>query len=43
MFLVPGGTDGYRDVLRVHTEHAYLVPGKAPLTFTPRGPAFRLR
>ncbi|MGW1350967.1 vWA domain-containing protein [Streptomyces sp. NPDC002409] len=36
-------TDGACDVLRVRTEHAYLVPEGAPLPFTPRGPVFRLR
>ncbi len=36
-------TDGYCDVLRVRTEHAYLVPEGASLPFTPRGPVFRLR
>ncbi|MGW8949086.1 vWA domain-containing protein [Streptomyces sp. NPDC055709] len=36
-------TDGHCDVLRVRTEHAYLVPEGAPLPFTPRGPVFRLR
>ncbi|MFF9322283.1 hypothetical protein ACF1BP_36140 [Streptomyces sp. NPDC014735] len=36
-------TDGCCDVLRVRTEHAYLVPEGASLPFTPRGPVFRLR
>ncbi|OKJ26499.1 hypothetical protein AMK22_31660 [Streptomyces sp. CB01580] len=36
-------TDGCCDVLRVRTEHAYLVPEGASLPFTPQGPVFRLR
>ncbi|MEV0458084.1 hypothetical protein AB0H89_23255 [Catellatospora methionotrophica] len=36
-------TDGDCDVLRVRREHAYLMPERARLPFTPRGDVFRLR
>jgi predicted metal-dependent peptidase len=36
-------TDGDCDVLRVRREHAYLMPARARLPFTPRGEVFRLR
>ncbi|GAB4047038.1 vWA domain-containing protein [Catellatospora paridis] len=36
-------TDGDCDVLRVRREHAYLMPERARLPFTPRGEVFRLR
>lgn len=35
-------TDGYCDVLRIRREHAFLIPERARLPFTPRGPIFRL-
>ncbi|MEV6065975.1 hypothetical protein AB0L82_05420 [Nocardia sp. NPDC052001] len=35
-------TDGMCDVLRVRTEHAYLIPAGASLPFRPRGPVFRM-
>lgn len=36
-------TDGDCDVLRVRREHAYLMPERGRLPFTPRGEVFRLR
>ncbi|GAA1418554.1 vWA domain-containing protein [Catellatospora coxensis] len=36
-------TDGECDVLRVRREHAYLMPERGRLPFTPRGEVFRLR
>ncbi len=36
-------TDAECDVVRVHREHAFLVPVGARLPFTPRGPVFRVR
>jgi predicted metal-dependent peptidase len=36
-------TDGECDVVRIHREHAFLVPQGASLPFTARGPVFRLR
>ncbi|WP_406278165.1 DUF2201 family putative metallopeptidase [Embleya sp. NBC_00896] len=36
-------TDGHCDVLRVRREHAFLVPARARLPFTARGPVFRVR
>lgn len=35
-------TDGRCDVVRVHREHAFLLPRNAHLPFTPRGPVFRI-
>ncbi|WP_216900093.1 vWA domain-containing protein [Nocardia alni] len=36
-------TDGRCDVVRIHREHAYLIPAGASLPFRPRGPVFRMR
>ncbi|MGX1805886.1 vWA domain-containing protein [Nocardia sp. NPDC055321] len=36
-------TDGYCDVLRIRSEHAFLMPAGASLPFRPRGPVFRMR
>jgi predicted metal-dependent peptidase len=36
-------TDGACDVVRIRREHAFLVPARAHLPFTPRGPVFRMR
>jgi predicted metal-dependent peptidase len=36
-------TDGYCDYVRVHREHAFLVPAGAVLPFKPQGPVFRLK
>lgn len=36
-------TDAECDVVRVRREHAFLVPAGARLSFTPRGPVFRVR
>ncbi|HVU66279.1 MAG TPA: VWA-like domain-containing protein [Ktedonobacteraceae bacterium] len=43
----PGGplliiTDGYCDRLRVHREHAFLLPAGRNLPFIPKGPVFRV-
>lgn len=35
-------TDGKCDVLRVHREHAYLMPAAHSLPFLPKGPVFSL-
>jgi predicted metal-dependent peptidase len=35
-------TDGYCDHVRIRREHAFLVPERARLPFTPRGPVFRM-
>jgi predicted metal-dependent peptidase len=35
-------TDGDCDVVRVHREHAFLVPASARLPFSPKGPVFRV-
>ncbi len=36
-------TDGFCDVVRVRREHAYLMPARARLPFTPKGPVFAMR
>ncbi|MDO7906315.1 hypothetical protein Q5741_07775 [Paenibacillus sp. JX-17] len=35
-------TDGYCDRLKVHREHAYILPKGNHLPFVPRGPVFRI-
>jgi len=36
-------TDGECDVLRIHREHAILIPQGRPLPFVPKGQVFRIK
>jgi predicted metal-dependent peptidase len=36
-------TDGFCDRVRIHREHAFLLPDGHSLPFPPRGPVFRLK
>lgn len=35
-------TDGECDRLRIHREHAFLIPDGSRLPFPPRGPVFKM-